>query len=122
VENLSFNFINLIQNEQTFAPDCPFPQCPSICIKDPAKVELSRGWKSEVKVICDLKWLNDTLGHSLGQFRSACGQQYFFSTVNKSFTGAYAECCKYGMSLLSIESVEEIQCIEEMNNGTSFLN
>lgn len=58
--------------------------------------------------------------HDQGQFRIACNQQYFFSNVSKNFSEAYTECCKYGMRLISFETMQEIQCLIEMNIGTLF--
>jgi len=54
--------------------------------------------------------------HSQGQFRSACGRQYFLTNVSvNSISAANAECCKYGMKLLSVETKEEFDCLMEMN-------
>jgi len=60
--------------------------------------------------------------HSQGEFRSACGQQYFIGKSNKTFIGALEECCKYGLKLLSVESQEEFDCIFDMNKGFSYNN
>ncbi|XP_059482230.1 uncharacterized protein LOC132200629 [Neocloeon triangulifer] len=84
---------------ESVAPDCPFPQCPAYaCIRDTAKNALSKAWKATVD----------------GQFRSACGQQYFFSNYTLTYQEALAECCKYGLKLLSIEFNDELDCIKEM--------
>jgi hypothetical protein len=55
--------------------------------------------------------------HPNGQFRSACGRQYFIGSSNLNFTGALAECCKYGLKLASVETKEELDCLLEMNKG-----
>jgi len=65
------------------------------------------------------KFVNKYLqsGHPEGTFRSACGQQYFFSNGPKTFAGALEECCSYGLKLLSVESAIELSCIFEMNQS-----
>lgn len=55
--------------------------------------------------------------HPEGLFRSACGQQYFFSNRPKTFAGALEECCSYGLKLLSVESKNELDCLFEMNQS-----
>lgn len=55
--------------------------------------------------------------HAEGLFRSACGQQYFFSNRPKTFAGALEECCSYGLKLLSVESKNELDCLFEMNQS-----
>jgi hypothetical protein len=52
-----------------------------------------------------------------GKFRAACNRQYFMSDVAKTQTEAAAECCKFGMKLLSVETEEEYKCLGEMNRG-----
>jgi len=75
----------------------------------------------KVFLLTDLKWEIFILfhaGHSQGQFRSACGRQYFLSNVSQpTISAANAECCKYGMKLLSVETKEEFDCLMEMNRG-----
>ncbi|XP_059482368.1 macrophage mannose receptor 1-like [Neocloeon triangulifer] len=83
-------------NCETVAPDCPFPECPVYtCVKDPEKYALSRAWKKPPD----------------GEFRSSCGKQYFVSNISLNPTEALAECCKYGLKLLSVESKEELDCL-----------
>jgi hypothetical protein len=52
-----------------------------------------------------------------GKFRAACNRQYYLSNVAKTQTEAAAECCKFGMKLLSVETEEEYKCLGEMNRG-----
>jgi hypothetical protein len=54
-----------------------------------------------------------------GVFRSACGKQYFISTLNTTKLEAETECCKYGLKLLAVESNEELACLADMNAGSS---
>lgn len=60
------------------------------------------------------------LAHADGEFRFACGRQYFISSVALPQLNAYEVCCKYGLKLLSLESLEEVDCIKEMNWGLWF--
>lgn len=62
------------------------------------------------------------IAHSAGQFRFACGRQYFISNASVPLLTAYEECCKYGLKLLSVESAEEVNCIAEMNAGSRAQN
>jgi hypothetical protein len=39
-----------------------------------------------------------------------------------NFTGALAECCKYGLKLASVEIKEELECLLEMAKGRKFAN
>jgi hypothetical protein len=77
--------------------------------------------KVAIKISCNIfvnKYFESA--HSEGIFRSACGQQYFFSNGPKTFAGALEECCKYGLKLLSVESANELSCIFEMNQSCTF--
>lgn len=59
--------------------------------------------------------MNIFLASPDGVFRSACDKQYFISKLNKNKLEAEAECCKYGLKLLSIESYSELECLAELN-------
>ncbi|XP_059468411.1 uncharacterized protein LOC132192456 isoform X2 [Neocloeon triangulifer] len=46
-----------------------------------------------------------------GFVRDLCGKKYFFINKQMNLTDAYDRCCRYGMQLASIESVEELNCL-----------
>ncbi|XP_065331394.1 macrophage mannose receptor 1-like [Cloeon dipterum] len=102
--NMVFNDENCAGSKrficETALATIPFPECPSItCQQEPPKVNASVYWKST----------------SDGDFYNGCGKQYFVSKSSKTRDAAMAECCKYGLKLLSIESDEEIACIADFN-------
>ncbi|XP_059471461.1 uncharacterized protein LOC132194301 [Neocloeon triangulifer] len=80
---------------------CDKALCPEYdCVPEPAKVNMSKNWQ----------------GGLGGIFRSGCNRQYFLSTDKKTQKEAAIECCKYGLSLLSVETYDEIKCLVDMNN------
>jgi hypothetical protein len=72
-----------------------------------------------------------------GFVREACGKVYFFGTTQvrisssrsnfifysptnfqETYQDTLSYCCDYGMTLLSVESAIEHQCLSDLNNGT----
>ncbi|XP_065352103.1 macrophage mannose receptor 1-like [Cloeon dipterum] len=86
--------------EMPFPKMCPKITCPDYeCVLDPKKVNESANWRA-----------------TTGMFRSACNRQYYLSADKKTQKDAAAECCKYGLRLVSIETLDELKCLIEMNN------
>jgi hypothetical protein len=103
------------------------PICPNhTCVAEPAKVAEAKAWKCETCLIIFYFTLifynyNLFLANADGKFRYACGKQYFLSNTPKNQQDAKVECCKYGMKLLSLETVEEMTCLANMNIGMAIL-
>ncbi|CAB3381754.1 Hypothetical predicted protein [Cloeon dipterum] len=79
------------------------PKCPSFsCERDPSLFT------------SDGRYLN--VPPEYGVIKETCGKIYFFSRVQDSFINGAAACCDLGMSLVSIESQYEHQCLTDLNN------
>ncbi|KAF4522635.1 hypothetical protein B566_EDAN011034 [Ephemera danica] len=50
----------------------------------------------------------------MGKAYVDCGQQYFFSMFKKNQSEAFSFCCALGMKLLSVETIKEGNCINQM--------
>ncbi|XP_059470853.1 uncharacterized protein LOC132193915 [Neocloeon triangulifer] len=99
------NTLQYICERPLFGP-VPFPECPTVvCTPELAKVNESQNWLSSSAAV--------------GDFYSGCSKQYFISAAVKTRDEAMAECCKYGLQLLSIDTQQELQCIVDMNNAKS---
>ncbi|XP_059469524.1 uncharacterized protein LOC132193130 [Neocloeon triangulifer] len=79
------------------------PKCPSYqCERDPSLFTT------------DGRFLN--VPTEFGILRQSCGRLYFFSKIQDSFVNSAASCCDLGMSLLSVETQYEHQCLTDLNN------
>ncbi|CAB3362686.1 Hypothetical predicted protein [Cloeon dipterum] len=52
-----------------------------------------------------------------GKFFEACSRTYFFSSNILTYDAAFTECCKYGLQLVSFETLAEFQCVLDLNNA-----
>ncbi|KAF4524128.1 hypothetical protein B566_EDAN012131, partial [Ephemera danica] len=91
----------------------PFGSKPaSVCVESECP---TFNCSSEDQVIA--KTVREMVPMLANEIRKACGKKYTFSTVEMSFDAAGLACCKENMSLVSIESAEEYNCLVELYKG-----
>ncbi|XP_059488887.1 uncharacterized protein LOC132204410 isoform X2 [Neocloeon triangulifer] len=96
--NCSHKYVIACQGITNLRTLCNKPSCPSTCEKN--------------KKLFSDNILTDLFVH--GQWNTGCGKEYLFSSKSMIWAEAWSYCCSVGMKLVSIEALNELQCMTNM--------
>ncbi|XP_065344318.1 uncharacterized protein LOC135942233 [Cloeon dipterum] len=114
------NIADLVNDDKMTAAQgeeraCNLPLCPNAMYCD-MNLDASSG-NFYLQIQYSLKYASERVllkPYLLGEWKTACGVRFLTTTREMSWKESFDYCCRLGMRLLTVQSVEKLSCLSEI--------